>query len=351
MRASEHQRLDGLADDDWRRLFSGHPDSLAMMRLMQECGMDGIEFSSIVVRDGQRAVLALPLFEVRFRLANLLDGWLRRVSGWIAPKLLGAGLVEGEWGQAGVAAEANAEAWRVAIEALRRKARTDRADMIVLLNFTPSAVNALPADWARSLARIDTIPCAQLKIDFADVEEYMARLSKNMRKDLRRKLSNAAGIEIVRTTDIAPRLDRIETLYRTTVNRAEMSLGIQRGAFFERVCAAVPGAHYVLYLRDGELVAFNLLVKQDGLLIDKYFCMDEKLGRELNLYFVSWMENVRYCCQEKLCVYHAGPGAEATKARLGARFIPSVTLFRHRNAAVHWLLALLKPLIRYRPGV
>jgi hypothetical protein len=63
------------------------------------------------------------------------------------------------------------------------------------------------------------------------------------------------------------------------------------------------------------------------------------------------MENIRYCCAKKLSVYHAGPGAEATKARLGAEFVPSITLFRHRYAPVHFVLKKLKRLIAYEPAV
>jgi hypothetical protein len=364
VRVTEHQRLDGIEDmAQWESLFGNHPDSLAIARLTQDCGMDGFEFGSIIVRDGERPVLCLPWFEVRFRLASLLDGaagWMlgaigRVMPGLLAPKLLGVGLVEGEWSQVGIAADLDESsrqtAWQLGLEALERRAKDAKAKLIVLLNFTPAAVQALPAKWAASLARIDTIPCAQLKIEATTIEEYLRRLSKATRKDLRRKLKAAEGLSIVRSTQIDPWLDRIESLYKTTLNRAELSLGIQRRSFFQRVCAAVPGAHFVLYFRNEELLAFNLLVEERGMLIDKYFCMDETAGRELSLYFISWMENVRRCCATGLALYHAGPGAEATKARLGATFIPSITLFRHRNPIAHRLLSMLRPMLAYRPAV
>jgi uncharacterized protein len=204
---------------------------------------------------------------------------------------------------------------------------------------------------AGRLARIDTIPCARLSINFGTVDEYLQRLSKATRKDLRRKLRSAEEVKIVHAGEAGPWLDRMHELYLATVERAELSLGVQRKEYFRRVAAEVPGAHYVLYLKDDQLLAFNLLVEREGTLVDKYFCMEAEAGRELNLYFVSWMENVRYCCEKKLAVYHAGPGSEATKARFGAEFVPSITMFRHRNALAHGVLKRLRRLIAYAPEV
>jgi uncharacterized protein len=94
-----------------------------------------------------------------------------------------------------------------------------------------------------------------------------------------------------------------------------------------------------------------LLVQRGDALVDKYFAMDESLGREHNLYFVSWMENIRYCIEKKIAVYHAGPGAEATKARLGSEFLASITMFHHRNPIAHALLSRLRGLLAYEPAV
>jgi hypothetical protein len=67
---------------------------------------------------------------------------------------------------------------------------------------------------------------------------------------------------------------------------------------------------------------------------DKYFCMDYELGRKYNLYVLSWLENVRYCVERKIPLYHAGQGAEKTKTHLGATFIPSFLLFKHRQPVI-----------------
>jgi len=352
---SVHDRLDSIDAAQWSALFPNHPDSPELVRLTADCGMDGFAFHSIVVRRGNEPILLLPLFDARFRLASLLDGMIAGIVGALplisSPRLLGVGIVEGEWGQVGCATGADAAAWKLAIDALWNLAKKKRASLLVFLNFTPEAAAALPYEFSRRLARIDTIPCAHLPIDFATPDEYQSRLSKNMRKDLRRKLAAAGDVRIERPRSPDPWLDYICDLYVETIRRAPLSLGIQRKDFFRRVAGEVPGAHYVLYFKDERLLAFNLLIERSGALIDKYFCMDLEAGRLNNLYFVSWMENVRYCCEKRLKTYHAGPGAEATKARLGAQFIPSITMFRHRIAPVHGVLRLLRPLIAYKPAI
>jgi hypothetical protein len=58
--------------------------------------------------------------------------------------------------------------------------------------------------------------------------------------------------------------------------------------------------------------------------------MDRELGRKYNLYFLSWLENVATCVERKIPRYFAGQGTEETKEHLGASFIPSFILFKHR---------------------
>jgi hypothetical protein len=72
---------------------------------------------------------------------------------------------------------------------------------------------------------------------------------------------------------------------------------------------------------------------------DKFFCMDYGIGRKYNLYFLSWLENIRTCVERKIPVYYAGQGTEEVKAHLGATFIPSYILFNHRQPLLDHILA------------
>jgi len=110
-----------------------------------------------------------------------------------------------------------------------------------------------------------------------------------------------------------------------------MALGMHNRLFFEKICQMVQGAEYILYFVKDQLAAFNLIVVRQDALVDEYFCMDYEIGRQYNLYFLSWLDNIRYCIDHQIPVYHVGHGAQETKVHLGATLTPSFVLFKHRR--------------------
>ena len=74
-------------------------------------------------------------------------------------------------------------------------------------------------------------------------------------------------------------------------------------------------------------------------LLDKFFGMDPELGRAHNLYYLSWMENVRYCIEHGLARYQSGQGLEHEKRRLGSTLVPNSLWYRHRNRIVDRVFA------------
>src|SRR6516162_1396936 len=59
-------KLNPLDDATWARLYPDHPDSAEMIRLMDTCGMDDFEFSSILVKNNEGPLLLLPLFTTHY---------------------------------------------------------------------------------------------------------------------------------------------------------------------------------------------------------------------------------------------------------------------------------------------
>jgi hypothetical protein len=75
--------------------------------------------------------------------------------------------------------------------------------------------------------------------------------------------------------------------------------------------------------------------------------MDPRQGRESNLYFISWIENIHHCLAHQLSYYHAGNASESLKVRLGAKLIPATILFKHRNPFIQSLLSPLTAHLSY----
>ena len=341
-------RLDGVSAAELGRLFPEPSNTAPLLSLLQESGIDGFNLRSIVVSKDDAPILLLPLFETRFDLSTFVEGWIKqslKVAGRLIPSLfqpriLGVGLLVGEWSEIGIDPQIDAgtleSAFKMAFDALQRLAAELKSDIVALYNF--SHYGGLPAEVLNTFHRAKCQSCARIPIDFKNLEEFLARLSRAARKDLRRKMRVAPEVRVIRSRNISPFLDRIYNLYRATVERSPMAFGAHNRLFFEKICERVPGAEYTLYFVREELAAFNLLVVNQEAMVDKNFCMDYELGRKYNLYVLSWLENIRTCVERGIPLYHAGQGVEKTKAHLGAALIPMYLLFKHRQPVINRFL-------------
>jgi len=333
-------RLDSLSAAELGRLFPEPSITASLLSLLQESGIDGFDLASIVVLKDGDPVLLLPLFDTRLDLSSYAHGRIKTVlkaAGRLLPsifhpRILGVGMVEGAWSEIGIDPHLDEDgldrAMKVAIDALHTLAAERASDIIAFYNF--NEFSRLPGEVFRIFNRVHYRACARLQIDFSGMEEYLSRLSKSARKDLHRKMRVVPDVRIVRSTTIAPYLERIYGLYLETVARGPMTLGRHNRLFFEKICERIPGAEYTLYFVREELVAFNLLVIIQEAMVDEFFCMDYELGRAYYLDVLSWLENIRTCLERNIPLYYAGQGTEKTKAHLGAKFISSFILFKHR---------------------
>ena len=341
-------RLDGVPAEDLGRLFPAPSSTASLLSLLQESGVEGFNLCSIVVSKDDVPVLLLPLFETRFDLSSFEEGWIKKtlkmagrlIPSVFHPRVLGVGLVEGEWSEIGIDPHIDEDtldaACTMALCALQTLAAELKSDLVVFYNF--NRYGNLPGAVFKKFNQVPYRSYARLPITFNSIEEYLGGLSSAARKDLRRKMRVAPEVRVIRSRTVSPYLDRIYPLYLETVARSPMALGVHSRLFFENICEIIPGAEYVLYFVHEELVAFNLLIVKQQTLVDIYFCMDFDIGRKYKLYFLSWFENVRTCVERKIPLYYAGQGTEKTKAHLGAAFIPSFILFKHRRPLIDRLL-------------
>ena len=341
-------RLDGLPAAELGRLFPEPSNTAPLLSLLQESGIDGFNLRSIVVSKDDAPILLLPLFETRFDLSTFVEGWIKKslkvagrlVPSLFQPRILGVGLLVGESSEIGIDPQIDAgtleSAFKMAFDTLQTLAVELKSDFVALYNF--SHYGGLPAEVLNTYHRAKCQSCARMPIDFKNLEEFLARLSRAARKDLRRKMRVAPEVRVIRTRNISPFLNRIHHLYRATVERSPMAFGAHNRLFFEKICERVPGAEYTLYFVREELAAFNLLVVKPEVMVDKNFCMDYELGRKYHLYVLSWLENIRTCAERGIPLYDAGQGVERTKAHLGAALIPMYLLFKHRQPVIHRFL-------------
>ena len=105
-------------------------------------------------------------------------------------------------------------------------------------------------------------------------------------------------------------------------------------------------ARIALYFASGELCAFNLVLLEKGRMIDKFLGVRYPLGREHNIYAVSWMENVKECLARGIGLLQTGQTAYGPKLRYGSRLEPSYIYFKHRSALPYAILKTVSRIIK-----
>jgi predicted N-acyltransferase len=163
---------------------------------------------------------------------------------------------------------------------------------------------------------------------------------------MRRKLRSRSGVRVELRFSLGADLPRAMALYQQTLARASAQLETLTPAFFTEVATRMPGrAIFALYYAGDDLLAFNLLLEDDEVLLDKFFCMEAERGRAHNLYFLSWFYNLELCLARGLKRYRSGQANLGDKVRLGSRLTPTTMYFRHRNGLLNGALRALAPLV------
>lgn len=173
---------------------------------------------------------------------------------------------------------------------------------------------------------------AYVPIDFTSIEQFLARMPRSRRRDLRRKLRSGASVQIEAIPTGDPRLldsgllERCYALYRGVFERSAIQFDLHSAGFFKAVLQSQDsGGILFAYRTRDELIGFNLCFEHEGRLLDKYVGFAYPQAPEHDLYFVSWFHDLQYALQRGLRCYVAGWTDPEIKRHLGASF----TFTRH----------------------
>lgn len=349
--------------EPWDRLFPGELESFDYLHAVEQAGLAGFQHFYVVVERDGRPVAAAPGFFTHYALDTTLTGQARNTVAAIrrlAPRLLTLKLAclgspctetaligfETARGQSGRALLTS-----LLLDGFEAAARAQGCGLLAIKD-TPVIAGS---PWAEILPplgyrEVAGLPVAGLAIDFDSIAAYLGGLSPATRKDMRRKLKAAHGVHIEVRHDLEGVLDQVMALYHQTRARAEMQFEELTPAYFTGVLSEMGEAALVmLYYAGDELLAANLLLRDQTTLLDKFFCMDAERGRASNLYFLSWFTNLSYCLDHGLSHYQSGQAAYRNKLRLGSRLTRTQMYFRHRNPVLNAALRVVAPLLAADP--
>jgi len=354
-----------IAEADWARLFPDEAEGWAYYRAIEAAPPPGFRFEAIAVHDHGRLVAAAPVFHVTYRLDTSLQGGMRPVGDWLyrtVPRLVAHPVM----GLGSPLADRCHLGFDPSLPDLERKraltallegfdARAAAAGVRILAIKDLADREAAPLHEAiveAGYARIAGLPVCVLNLPFADTDAYIRSLSANNRSVLRRKLKTAGPVQLETVTSIQGIEDEIFSLYEETRANSRFDYGdfeqLSPSYFRDVMAALAPDRAAVILARVGKrLLAMKLLFIEKDRIIDKFWGMRYPAGRDHNLFFVCWMEGVRFALTHGARQYQSGQTAYAQKMKLGSRLDPTWVYFRHRWPLVNRVFRRAAPLVAF----
>ena len=342
----------------WDACFKGEIEGYGYHRGIEHAGIGGFGLGWYVLEEGGDVIAAVPMFETRYDLATTAQGTVRtiltRMQPWIPGQLklglscLGSPVTE--TCQLGFAPRLDDGQKQLVLAALVQFWRQHAVSRGIGLHGLKDVSQADRVVFEPALARfgfrlVPSMPSASLKIDFPDIESYMSRLSPSTRKDMRRKLKFRDRIRVEDTRDVRNVLPDILEMYRETRSRSDWAFEDLEASYFSSVLELSENAFFKLYWAGSRLVGANMLLSDGNVLLDKFFVMRGTEGRDLNLYFLSWFENVSHCLAHGLATYRSGQAGYESKIKLASVLHPAWIGFSHWNPVIQSVLRWAAPML------
>ena len=352
------QSIRDIDRDAWNACFPDQLEDYDYLLALETADIPNFTRRYAVIEENGAIIAAMPIFFTDYALDTTLDaGALRNalrtvrkvMKRFLVLKLACFGAPEIERGVVGfhpsIAQQRHVALLRELVTVFEDVARREGYTLFGIKDL-PDEQLALWEEAAPEYSTLEGMATAWMPIHFADMDAYLASLSKETRKDMRRKLKLSEAIRIEERTQIDDVLPQIITLYRDTRARSEHQFEELTEKYFSNVMNGMKGrAFATLYYHGEALLGANLLIRDGQTLLDKFFCMEAARGREFNLYFLSWFTNVRYCLTHGLTRYQSGQAGYETKLRLGSKLSLNWMRFRHRNRLINSLLKRIAPLL------
>jgi len=348
----------GLKDiprQDWDQLFGEELiESYGYLKTLEDGGTEELSFGYLVGKRSNRIVLILPFFIMDFSFAMLAPKFLHKIAGiferWLKLKVLFLGSPTTEGFSMGLSADEDPELiLDNAVEALRIFSKNEKIGGMAFYNLSSKGLKLNEYLKRRKFLKLETLPTTSIDLKASSFEEYIRSLSKNTRKDLKKKLRRSQELARLKTEtreDISSIIDQVYTLYMNNVNDADVHFETLTRDFFLNICRNMPGvAKYFITYDNEKIVAFNLCLIKNGVFIDKFIGFDYNVARKYHLYYTTFCHNIDWCTKNGIRVYQPGFSDYHPKIRLGAKLIPLHIYAQAFNPVLHSILKLIRPWI------
>lgn len=345
---------------DWNNCFKNTIEDYDYLLATEKANIKGFNFFYIAIIEEEKILAATSAFTTHYSLDSTVRGILKKIllgikkifPNFLSLNLACIGSVETEINYLGfypgITDEHKKNFLRQILDAFEEFSK-NKGIRLLGIKDVPKNENYLWQDVMRSLnfTVMNGLPTAINEIKFKNFDDYLSTLSYNNRKNLRRKLKkNVITINAAKNLED---LNNIMDFYYETKNRSDLQFGELTEDFFKGILKYMNNkAIFSIYSAEGNIIGFNLSLYNQNTLIDKFLCTKDDVGRKYNLYFISWIEQIKYCINHNIKIYQTGQAAYETKLSLGSKLLPNYIYFKHQTSWIYKILKLIRPILEVK---
>ena len=353
-----HASLDEVARADWDALFPGSPEDWAFYRAVEESPPAGFQLGALTYASpGGELLAAAPAFQIDYRLDTPFQGRLRTVADWVnrqrpgltSLRAIGLGSPLSDSCSLGFAHHLEATAQNHILRRMLGWLQTE-ADRTHAAIIAIKSMGAEADDFDATLddagfSKIASVPIVTLDIHARTLDDYLKGLKRQHRSYFRNKLKTRDRIRIeLRSSATGLEHDLIR-LYEATLGQSGVSYGEfdRIGPDYFRAFLERQGerAQLMLFWHGEKLVSFHLFHVGARRIISNKMGMSYPEARDLNLYFINWLEIIAIAAERGIPEIEMGATTYAAKLLFGGALERRWLHFRFRRG---WLNRASRPL-------
>jgi len=236
-------------------------------------------------------------------------------------------------------------------ESLKTYARSNRASLVVLKDFSAKYRETFRGFSSNGYARIPSMPMTRLRLNYSDFKEYLKSLGKATRKNLRRKFrktESTAPIHLEVVNDVTPYIDEIYPLYLQVHERSPFKFERLTKEYLCSLGQRMPErARFFIWRQEAKVIAFSVCMVHEGTIYDDYLGLDYRVAYDLHLYFYTLRDIIKWALEHRLQNYCSSPLNYDPKLHLGCDLVPLDLYVTHTkpvlNPIFRRLLKFLEP--------
>lgn len=340
-----------ITQEDWDRLFGANClDSRNYHITLEESKMPEFNLGYLLAKENDQLKVIIPFFTMDFSFTTIIQGWPQKIifkiqkilKRFLKIRLLFIGFPTTEELCIGIDPSQDCHALlEQALKEFRKIAKELEINNILFYNVTRKQTFLSDFLYKRDFIAMENFPNARLNIKSNSLEDYIQGLSRNTRKDIKKKLRKSAEHAELKM-EVVDELNGIGSeiykLYMNNFNDSNVHFETLTPDFFQSISRNMPGkVKFIITRYKNKIVAFNLCIINSDTCIDKVIGFDAELSHKLHLYHTTFCYNLEWCIKNGFRNYQLGIIDYHPKIRLGAELVPLHIYFRSNSPLINFL--------------